>query len=78
MQAAELRVCIMSADFWGVPASGGTATAYHLLADAIASNIQNRVCLAVLVAPSGLQTQKVAFAWCLPNLPLDTLSCNSL
>ena len=27
-----LKVCIMSADFWGLKSAGGTATAYHLLA----------------------------------------------
>jgi len=27
-----LGVCIMTADFWGSPTAGGTATAYHLLA----------------------------------------------
>ena len=28
-----LGVCILTADFWGNKAAGGTATAYHLLAD---------------------------------------------
>lgn len=27
-----LGVCIFTADFWGSPTAGGTATAYHLLA----------------------------------------------
>lgn len=30
----RLGVCIMTADFWGSPTAGGTATAYHLLAQA--------------------------------------------
>ena len=29
---STLGVCVMSADFWGSPTAGGTATAYHLLA----------------------------------------------
>jgi hypothetical protein len=29
---APLGVCIMTADFWGLKTAGGTATAYHLLA----------------------------------------------
>ncbi|KAK9805857.1 hypothetical protein WJX73_008965 [Symbiochloris irregularis] len=28
----QLKVCILTADFWGMKAAGGTATAYHLLA----------------------------------------------
>ena len=32
----KLKVCIMKADFWGLKAAGGTATAYHLLAAALA------------------------------------------
>lgn len=28
----KLKVCIFSADFWGLKSAGGTATAYHLLA----------------------------------------------
>ena len=31
-----LRVCIMTADFWGLKSAGGTATAYHLLAAVLA------------------------------------------
>ena len=31
-RGAPLGVCIMTADFWGLPSAGGTATAYHLLA----------------------------------------------
>lgn len=31
-----LNICIMSADFWGSKAAGGTATAYHLLAAVLA------------------------------------------
>ena len=27
-----LGVCVMTSDFWGLHAAGGTATAYHLLA----------------------------------------------
>ena len=29
----RLGVCIMTADFWGIKSAGGTATAYHLLAE---------------------------------------------
>ena len=32
----KLKVCILTADFWGLKAAGGTATAYHLLAAALA------------------------------------------
>lgn len=32
---APLGVCIMSADFWGLKTAGGTATAYHLLAQVL-------------------------------------------
>ena len=31
-QGKPLGVCIMTADFWGLKSAGGTATAYHLLA----------------------------------------------
>jgi hypothetical protein len=31
-RGAPLGVCIMTADFWGLRSAGGTATAYHLLA----------------------------------------------
>ena len=31
-QGEPLGVCIMTSDFWGLHAAGGTATAYHLLA----------------------------------------------
>ena len=31
-QGEPLGVCIMTADFWGLKSAGGTATAYHLLA----------------------------------------------
>ena len=30
------HICLVSADFWGLPTAGGTATAYHLLAKALA------------------------------------------
>jgi len=30
-----LGVCIMTADFWGLRSAGGTATAYHLLAQVL-------------------------------------------
>ena len=30
-----LGTCIMTADFWGLRSAGGTATAYHLLAQVI-------------------------------------------
>ena len=33
-----LRVCIMTADFWGLKSAGGTATAYHLLAAVLAKS----------------------------------------
>lgn len=33
-----LGVCIFTADFWGSPTAGGTATAYHLLAQVSLSN----------------------------------------
>lgn len=47
-----LKVCIMTADFWGLKSAGGTATAYHLLAAVLAkskglhvSNLQISLCL---------------------------------
>ena len=33
-----LKVCIMTADFWGLKSAGGTATAYHLLAAVLAKS----------------------------------------
>ena len=30
------HVCIVTCDFWGLPAAGGTATAYHMLASSLA------------------------------------------
>ena len=36
--AGKLRVCIATADFWGLKAAGGTATAYHLMAAALAKH----------------------------------------
>ena len=36
--ASSLKVCIMTADFWGLKSAGGTATAYHLLAELLAQN----------------------------------------
>lgn len=35
---SKLHVCIVTCDFWGLPAAGGTATAYHLLASYLADN----------------------------------------
>lgn len=37
-----LKVCILTADFWGLKSAGGTATAFHLLAAALSAdpNIQ--------------------------------------
>lgn len=32
----KLKVCILTADFWGLKSAGGTATAYHLLAAVLA------------------------------------------
>ncbi|KAK9821580.1 hypothetical protein WJX81_008053 [Elliptochloris bilobata] len=34
-RGAPLGVCILTADFWGLKSAGGTATAYHLLAQAL-------------------------------------------
>ena len=34
-RGAKLGVCIMTADFWGLKSAGGTATAYHLLAQVL-------------------------------------------
>lgn len=33
-----IKVCIMTADFWGLKSAGGTATAYHLLAAVLAKS----------------------------------------
>ena len=35
---AALRVCLMSADFYGLPNPGPIATAFHLLAGALAAD----------------------------------------
>ncbi len=32
VQQGTSHICIVTCDFWGLPAAGGTATAYHLLA----------------------------------------------
>ena len=32
----KAHICIVTCDFWGLPAAGGTATAYHLLAASLA------------------------------------------
>jgi len=34
----KLKVCTMSADFWGLPTAGGTATAYGLLTSALSED----------------------------------------
>ena len=34
----SLRVCTMTADFWGLPTAGGTATAYGLLTSALSED----------------------------------------
>lgn len=38
-----LKVCILTADFWGLKSAGGTATAYHLLAAVLAKSPQLHV-----------------------------------
>lgn len=38
LQGPQLKVCILTADFWGMKAAGGTATAYHLLAGVLAGS----------------------------------------
>ena len=38
--SGQLKVCIFSADFWGLKSAGGTATAYHLLA-AVLGKVQD-------------------------------------
>lgn len=43
VQRGILKVCIMSADFWGMKAAGGTATAYHLLAGVLAASRRLKV-----------------------------------
>lgn len=37
-RSKPLKVCVMSADFWGLKTAGGTATAYHLLAAMLAKS----------------------------------------
>lgn len=37
-KGGALKVCIATADFWGLKAAGGTATAYHLMAAALAKH----------------------------------------
>ncbi|KAK9809161.1 hypothetical protein WJX72_010415 [[Myrmecia] bisecta] len=38
VRRTKVQVCILSADFWGLDAAGGTATAYHLLAEVLAAH----------------------------------------
>ena len=42
---APMGVCIISADFWGLSTAGGTATAYHLLAQVPAIMVSKLPCL---------------------------------
>ena len=42
-----LKVCIMTADFWGLKSAGGTATAYHLLAAVLAKSKDIHVSLSL-------------------------------
>ena len=44
----NLRVCTMSADFWGLPTAGGTATAYGLLTSALSEDPSLDVSILVL------------------------------
>jgi hypothetical protein len=37
-KAERLKVCVLTADFWGLKTAGGTATAYHLLASTLAKS----------------------------------------
>ena len=39
------HICLVTADFWGLPTAGGTATAYHLLAKALADEGSQSVTL---------------------------------
>ena len=50
--AGRLKVCIATADFWGLKAAGGTATAYHLMAAALAKHSSLEVCFCQ-VPPAG-------------------------
>ncbi len=43
-RSKPLKVCVMSADFWGLKTAGGTATAYHLLAAMLAKSHALEVC----------------------------------
>ena len=36
VRQGKSHICIVTCDFWGLPAAGGTATAYHLLAASLA------------------------------------------
>ena len=47
----NLRVCTMSADFWGLPTAGGTATAYGLLTSALSEDTSLDVRPPVLLLP---------------------------
>lgn len=46
------RVCIVTCDFWGLPAAGGTATAYHLLASSLADTGKTKWPVMFLAATS--------------------------
>ena len=39
-----LRICLLTADFWGRTGAGGTATAYSLLASALDEDADFEVC----------------------------------
>ena len=38
VRQGKSHICIVTCDFWGLPAAGGTATAYHLLAANLANS----------------------------------------
>lgn len=46
-RGAPLGVCILTADFWGLKNAGGTATAYHLLAQACSPSAGQQSSLSV-------------------------------
>lgn len=58
--AGKLKVCILTADFWGLKAAGGTATAYHLLAAALAKEESLNVRI-LTHSPSGYQYYTTPF-----------------
>ena len=63
-KGGPLKVCIATADFWGLKAAGGTATAYHLMAASLAKYKAFQVgALRCGRAARGAKVQELAPPW---------------